>query len=126
VVACAPQTHHEDHDSVMGSNQPQEAGTSDARRRRIHRAEALLDRWLDLYDILLERGHRSLLASDAAPKLPDLTRLTDLANVFTIIRRCYEIELVARRVDDATPTDQGFELDPRLLLGSLSEEDADT
>lgn len=84
------------------------------RESRIQRAERLLDRWLDLYEQALEQ------ATEPPCKLPDPTKIGDLANAFTILRRCVEIETLAlkyqRLLSPAQdPHDALADLDPELF-----------
>lgn len=93
-----------------------------ARRERIARAEALLDQWLDLFEINLRRAREAFEQSDGPVKLPDVAKLTDLANVFTITRRAYEVELLAQRVAESTHDRESHEMDLRLLLDAIRED----
>ena len=78
------------------------------RRARLARAEALLDRWLDLFEGALAEAR------------PDPSKTTELANVFTILKRLEEIDALRARTaareganhDDATPP---FRMDPNLF-----------
>lgn len=65
-------------------NEPDPRGD---RRERLRRAEALLDRWLDLFEEAIEDAR------------PDPSKTAELANVFTICRRILEIEKLARQLD---------------------------
>lgn len=78
----------------MNPNHSEAAGPETGlRRQRLARAEALLDRWLDLFESAL---------NDARP---DPTKTTELANIFTICRRILEIEALMRKLDAQDPSD---------------------
>ena len=102
--------------------QTPDPSSSDSRRRRLQRTEALLDRWLDLYELRLERAQKAFRESDDVPKLSELTRLTDLANVFNITRRACENELLFRRLDDSDQPAESPAFDPQLLIQSIRGE----
>ncbi|MBX3728569.1 MAG: hypothetical protein KF858_05240 [Candidatus Sumerlaeia bacterium] len=73
---------------------PEPSSETDHRRRRLERAEALLDRWLDLFEQAL----------DAPAARVDASRTVELANVFAICRRILEIEQLDRRLQEGNAT----------------------
>ena len=58
-----------------------------ARRARLERAEALLDQWLDLYEAALDNAK------------PDASKTSELSNVFSMVKRIYEIETARLNLD---------------------------
>lgn len=76
------------------------------RLARLRRAEALLDRWLDLFEEGLGQAR------------PDPSRTTELANVFAILRRILEIEQHALKLAALQESLHGADrcpLDPALF-----------
>jgi hypothetical protein len=92
---------------------PESPSDTDHRRRRLQRAEELLDRWLDLFEQAL----------DAAAARVDASRTVEFANVFAICRRILEIEQLDRRLKEGSTN--GHEpaagiVDPHLFGEGLS------
>lgn len=90
----------------------------DPRRARLARAEALLDRWLVLFEEALGREGLRL----------DPSKTTELANVFTICKRILEIEVLARRLatEGGSARDALYgSLDSNLFGGGVPADDED-
>ena len=93
--------------------------SSGPRLARLRRAEALLDRWLDLFEAALDDAR------------PDPARTSELANVFTILKRIQEIETLIHRATEAARSHDHkplFEPDPHLFGDGIpggNEEDGE-
>jgi len=90
----------------------------DARRARLRRVEGILDRWLDLFEAALDEAR------------PDPTKTTELAGVFTMIKRIHEIDHLVRKIaalEDAVARHDdhahGFRIDPDLLGDGIPGDD---
>jgi len=78
---------------------------SNNRRERLARAEEMLDRWLDIFGGALDEAR------------PDPSKTTEFANVFTILKRIREIELLEHKLDAETSNEglSRLDLDRRLF-----------
>lgn len=90
------------------------------------RIENVLDRWLDVFeaslDTLVQTAPERL--AEAAPKLPEPAKLTDLGAVLTIMQRMLQIQVLRHKLADmesASHEDSGFAIDPRLLEEGILE-----
>jgi hypothetical protein len=91
------------------------------RRRRLLRVEDAIDRWLTLYEAALAQAEECAPATPP-PKLPDLLKTTELANLFRACRVVLDLDLVDHKLAEMERARDGHEtlrFDPDLLGGGV-------